>query len=67
MDLKLKNKKALITGSSSGIGREIAEFLFNEGCHIAVNGRSESKLNEAFGHNQKIKLITGDVTDPLSQ
>ena len=47
MDLKLKNKKALVLGSSSGIGRAIAEALLSEGADVALAARNEEKLKAA--------------------
>ncbi len=40
MDLKLKNKLALVTGSTQGIGRAIAQALIDEGACVIVNGRN---------------------------
>lgn len=40
MDLKLTNKLALVTGSTKGIGRAIAESLAAEGTDVIINGRS---------------------------
>jgi 3-oxoacyl-[acyl-carrier protein] reductase len=45
MDLKLKNKKALVTGSSSGIGEGIAKSLAREGVHVMLHGRNEKELD----------------------
>jgi len=45
MDLGLKGKVALVTGSSSGIGRAIALCLAEEGASIVVNGRDEARVN----------------------
>lgn len=41
MDLQLKGKKVLITGSSKGIGRSCADILASEGCslHLAARGK----------------------------
>jgi 3-oxoacyl-[acyl-carrier protein] reductase len=44
MDLQLHGKRVLVTGSSSGIGRGIARFLAQEGCSIAVHGRSPDRV-----------------------
>ncbi|MBD2774282.1 SDR family NAD(P)-dependent oxidoreductase [Iningainema tapete] len=45
MDLQLKNKRALVTGSSSGIGEAIAKTLAREGVSVVVHGRSEERTN----------------------
>lgn len=47
MDLKLKGKKAIITGATRGIGRAIAETLADEGCDVAICARNEEQLAEA--------------------
>lgn len=41
MDLGLKNKRALVMGSTRGIGRRVAEVLAEEGVDVAVCGRDE--------------------------
>jgi NAD(P)-dependent dehydrogenase (short-subunit alcohol dehydrogenase family) len=48
MDLKLKGKTALVTGSASGIGYAIALGLAKEGVKVYINGRSEEKINIAI-------------------
>lgn len=47
MDYQLKGKTALITGSTAGIGFATAAMLAKEGCHIILNGRSASSVDEA--------------------
>ena len=43
MDLKLVGKRALVTGSSSGIGAGIAEILAREGASVVVHGRDKAR------------------------
>lgn len=58
MDLQLKNKKALVTGSTAGIGLAIAEQLASEGAVVIINGRTEQRVHEAIN---KIKTNTPDA------
>ncbi|SKB79295.1 short chain dehydrogenase [Sphingopyxis flava] len=43
MEMELKGKRALVTGSSSGIGAAIARILSEEGAKVMVHGRDEEK------------------------
>jgi 3-hydroxybutyrate dehydrogenase len=52
MNLSLKGKVALVTGSTSGIGFGIAQELARHGCEIALNG---------FGREQEIELSRKDL------
>jgi NAD(P)-dependent dehydrogenase (short-subunit alcohol dehydrogenase family) len=47
MDLKLKGKRALVTGSTAGIGAAIAVGLAREGARVVVNGRSQADVDKA--------------------
>jgi 3-oxoacyl-[acyl-carrier protein] reductase len=46
MNLHLAGKRALVTGSSSGIGRGTAHVLAREGVHVIVHGRNEARTME---------------------
>jgi NAD(P)-dependent dehydrogenase (short-subunit alcohol dehydrogenase family) len=46
MELQLEGKRALVTGSSSGIGRAIATVLAGEGVAVAVHGRNRERTEE---------------------
>lgn len=47
MDLQLKGKLALVSGSTAGIGYAIAHTLAKEGADVIVNGRTQSAVDEA--------------------
>ncbi len=53
MDLELVGKRALVTGSSSGIGAEIARMLAAEGVAVVVHGRDRAQTQAvATGHDK---------------
>jgi NAD(P)-dependent dehydrogenase (short-subunit alcohol dehydrogenase family) len=47
MDLGLKGKRALVTGSTAGIGFAAARTLAREGAEVVVNGRTEERVRAA--------------------
>lgn len=49
MDLGLKGKRALVTGSTAGIGYATAELLAREGAEVIVNGRTPARVEAALG------------------
>lgn len=48
MDLQLSQKRALVTGSTSGIGFATAVALAREGAHVVLNGRSAQRVEDAI-------------------
>ena len=63
MDLELKGKNALITGSSKGIGYAIATLLHKEGCNVTINGRNNETLKKTItSFNERIHSCAADVT-----
>ncbi len=68
MDLGLKGKIALVTGATSGVGREIALCLAAEGAGIAVNYRSssadaETLVGEIAAKGGRAKAYRADVAE----
>ena len=45
MDLGLKGLKAILVGANGGIGRKVANAFADEGCHVAICGRSQEKVD----------------------
>ena len=69
MDLGLKNKVAIVTGASGGLGRGIALGLAGEGVRVILNSRNKDLLEKAADEIQnetgsEIHPVPGDVTDP---
>jgi len=48
MDLQLKGKTALVSGSTAGIGLAIADVLAAEGAQVIINGRTGVRVEEAL-------------------
>ena len=65
MDLGLSGMRALITGSSSGLGLATAFQLLLEGASVCINGRTQNKLDFAVTHLSKFKNVfaySADIT-----
>jgi 3-oxoacyl-[acyl-carrier protein] reductase len=66
MDLQLKDKVALVTGSSSGIGASIAKTLAREGATVIVHGRNAERTkriaDEIAKHGGKAFPVVGDLS-----
>lgn len=69
MDLELKGKRAVVTGSTAGIGFAIAKRLAAEGAAVVVNGRTDARVNAAIekirgGHpGANVEGVAADVSN----
>src|SRR5271170_3886235 len=61
MDLQLKGKTALVTGSTAGIGLAIAEALAKEGAAVIVNGRTEERVRAAMKTSGAAHGVAADL------
>ena len=61
MDMQLANKRAFISGSTQGIGYSIAKALLREGTAVVINGRDDSRVQQAV-KNLEAEVPGGSVT-----
>lgn len=66
MDLKIKGRLALVTGSTLGIGRAIAETLAAEGARVILNGRREQAVRDAVAALSRHGEVHGIVADLMT-
>lgn len=69
IDLDLKDKNALVCGSTQGIGKAIAVELANQGANVTLFARNEERLNAAMreldiSRGQKHGYLVADFMDP---
>ena len=69
MDLGLKNRVAVVTASSAGLGRAVAEALAMEGARLAICSRDEGRINETAAairerYGAEVLSAVCDVKDP---
>jgi 3-oxoacyl-[acyl-carrier protein] reductase len=69
MELGLAGKVALVAGSSSGLGRAVAEELAREGASLVICARGEERLLEAreqlaAGHGVEVEAVSVDLSRP---
>jgi NAD(P)-dependent dehydrogenase (short-subunit alcohol dehydrogenase family) len=67
MKIDLSGKTALVTGSTAGIGHAIAKGLAGTGASVIVNGRGETKVNDAVAKlcattGARVRGIAADVS-----
>ena len=64
--MRLKDKSAIVTGSTKGIGFSVAKRFLEEGAKVVINGRDELRLKSAqkeLSPIGKVCSVAGDVSD----
>ena len=66
--MNLKNKTALITGGSEGLGLELAKMLLAQGAYVIICGRNKDKLAKAetILNNKNLRSFECDISNPQS-
>ena len=66
MDLGLRDRVCLVTGSTSGIGLETAKLLANEGARVVVTGRRQDRVDRARDEVAAALAVASDLSDPAA-
>ena len=70
MGISLKDKVAIVGGSSAGIGKAVAFAFANEGCNVVICGRDKNRLLQTkneFSRNSKVDLLTVNMNQNSSE
>ena len=66
MDLSLRGKLAVVTGSTAGIGYSVAEALAGQGADVVITGRTQARIDDAIaliGKTHPTVKLTGVAAD----
>ena len=68
--MHFKDKVAIVTRGSSGIGKETAKRLVAHGASVLIGGRDEAKLQSAAaeigGTFSKVRVLAGGISSPAT-
>lgn len=62
----MKKQTIIVTGASSGIGKEVARHFLAKGDNVVINSSTESKLADVYqelGAGENLAMVAGDVKD----
>src|SRR3984885_10440309 len=62
----MKKKTIIVTGASSGIGKEIARHFLENGDNVVINSTTGKKLEQVYkelGAGKNLAMVVGDVSD----
>jgi len=66
---KVKKQTIIVTGVSSGIGKEIARHFLENGDNVVINSLAADKLSEVFfelGGGENLAMVAGNVSDRVT-
>src|SRR3954453_14806916 len=66
MDLGLRDRVCLVTGSTAGIGLATAKLLVAEGARVAVTGRDPARVDDAKNESGAALGVAADLSDPAA-
>lgn len=67
--MHFKDKVAVVTGGSSGIGKETAKRLLAHGASVVIGGKDQAKLRSTAAElnvPDRIEIIAGNIADPAT-
>ena len=68
--MRFKGKVAIVTGGSSGIGKEAAKGLVAHGASLVLGGRDEEKIHAAAKEVSEdpgaVRVLAGDIGKPAT-
>ncbi len=62
----MKKQTIIVTGASSGIGKEIARYFLEKGANVVINSFTTEKLEQAYlelGGGANLAMVAGNVSD----
>jgi len=62
----MKTQTIIITGASSGIGKEVARYFLERGDNVVINSNTSGKLEKAYhelGGGEHLAMVAGNVSD----
>lgn len=62
----MKKQTIIVTGASSGIGKEVARYFLSQGDNVVINSSTASKLEEVYqelGAGENLAMVAGNVKD----
>lgn len=62
----MKKQTIIVTGASSGIGKEVAKYFLEKGDNVVINSSTAEKIEQVYhelGAGENLAFVAGDVSD----